>query len=110
EVLDGVGLVVPAGPGGGDLVRGLVADVGAGHAAGGDGLGAAHGVVAHLQDVHADVDQRAAALQVLAAEHAPVGDAAAAQRLDAAEHDVAEDAVVGGLAEELGLGVVAVLE
>ena len=64
----------------------------------------------HFQDVDADVDERAAALQILAAEHAPVGDAAPAQRLDAAEQDAAELPRVEGLAHELRARVEAVLE
>ena len=74
------------------------------------GLGRAHDVVGHLDDVDADVDHGPAALQFLLAEDAPVGDAAAAEGLALDEHDLAELAFIAGLGEERGAGVEAVLE
>jgi hypothetical protein len=49
-----------------------------------------HDEMGHLHDVHPDVDQRSAALQVLATEHAPVGDAAPAQCTATHIEDLAE--------------------
>ena len=96
EVFDGVGFIVPVGPHGGDGAF-FVAQVGPGVGAGGDGLGGAEEVVGHFDDVDADVDHGAAALEFFLAEDAPVGDSAAAEGLAFDEEDFAEAAVVAGL-------------
>ena len=64
----------------------------------------------HLDDVHADVDHRPAALQFLLAEDAPVGNSAAAQGLAFDEHHLAELAIIAGADEEIGVGVIAILK
>ena len=99
EVFDGVGFVVPVGPGAGDC-GGLVAHVGPDVSGGGDGARGAHDVVSHLDHMHANVDHGAAALFVFLAEDAPVGDSAAAEGLAFDEHDFAEFSFVAGLGEE----------
>jgi len=66
--------------------------------------------VRRFQHVHADIDQRPAALQVLAPEHAPRRDPAAAQRLGADVEHPAERPRFDLPADHLRPGIEAVLE
>ena len=92
EVLDGVGLVVPVRPHARDARTACCRCTSRCCPVAVTGPRRADHVVRRLEDVHADVDHRPAALEVLAAEHAPVRDAAAAQAPGADVEDLPERA------------------
>src|SRR5205814_1017868 len=89
QIFDRVGLVIPVWPLTGHIAW-LVADIGERVAGGTNGPGRTHHVMSHLQQMHSQVNQRAAALQFLSPKHAPVGNSAASKPLAARIQDVSE--------------------
>ena len=63
-----------------------------------------------FDEVHADVDHGAAALELFLSENAPVRNAASAESAALDEHDFAELSFIAGADEELGVVMVSLLE
>ena len=109
QVFDRVRFVIPVGPHG-NRIAGPVSQVGVGAPEGAYGLGRAHEIVGRLDHVHTDIDQRASALKVFAAEDTPVRNPAAAEGQASTVQDFPELPPVDEALEHPGLGREPVLE